>query len=350
MVELIQEGLGTSQQALGTPPRAGGSGHPATLSRDLRELGAVKGPDGYPRPASADPLVRGLRQWLRTATPAQNLVVLRTLAGRRPSASSSTPTARRRSSGPSQGTTRSWSSRPRAPPRRSSPSTSAGTRGEGTGDGRPRDRRHRLRRGRGERSARPPPGRGGGHPHVRARGRRAAPPRRPRRYEILPRSDLVSGHGGVVFSCLPHGIGAPIVRAALDGGATVIDLSGDPRFDDAAAFEAAYGTAHLAPELCDAACYGPPSTMCSSGGASDRQPGCYPTASFWGSCPHERRLLASRSRIVRTRRAVSPAPGNRPPRRPSTGTSTRAARPTASAPTATRRRSPRASPAASRAR
>ncbi|MEC8494043.1 MAG: arginine repressor, partial [Planctomycetota bacterium] len=31
--------------------------------------------------ASADPLIRGLRQWLRAATPAQNLVVLRTPPG-----------------------------------------------------------------------------------------------------------------------------------------------------------------------------------------------------------------------------------------------------------------------------
>lgn len=83
VVELIQEGLGTSQQALVDALAGRGvSVTQATLSRDLRELGAVKGPDGYSvAGASADPLVRGLRQWLRAATPAQNLVVLRTPPG-----------------------------------------------------------------------------------------------------------------------------------------------------------------------------------------------------------------------------------------------------------------------------
>ena len=55
----------------------------ATLSRDLRELGATKGPDGYAlpgagEPAGADELTRMARQWLQSATAAGNLVVLRT--------------------------------------------------------------------------------------------------------------------------------------------------------------------------------------------------------------------------------------------------------------------------------
>ncbi len=60
----------------------------ATLSRDLRDLGVVKGPDGYELPAAAaaparpeDSVWLAARTWLLAATPAQNLVVLRTPAG-----------------------------------------------------------------------------------------------------------------------------------------------------------------------------------------------------------------------------------------------------------------------------
>jgi transcriptional regulator of arginine metabolism len=59
----------------------------ATLSRDLRDLGVVKGPDGYELPAATAPelanqsLWHAARTWLLGATPAQNLVVLRTPAG-----------------------------------------------------------------------------------------------------------------------------------------------------------------------------------------------------------------------------------------------------------------------------
>lgn len=60
----------------------------ATLSRDLRDLGVVKGPDGYELPqAPLSPLTvqqslwHAVHTWLVSATAAQNLVVLRTPAG-----------------------------------------------------------------------------------------------------------------------------------------------------------------------------------------------------------------------------------------------------------------------------
>jgi transcriptional regulator of arginine metabolism len=58
-----------------------------TLSRDLRELGVIKTPDGYREPGQAlgQPDASGLstvvRQFLVEATPAQNLVVLKTRPG-----------------------------------------------------------------------------------------------------------------------------------------------------------------------------------------------------------------------------------------------------------------------------
>lgn len=62
----------------------------ATLSRDLRAMGVLKGPEGYelppdPAAAAADDAATALwsavHGWLSTATPAQNLVVLRTPPG-----------------------------------------------------------------------------------------------------------------------------------------------------------------------------------------------------------------------------------------------------------------------------
>lgn len=83
VVELIQEGLGASQQALVEALGARGvTVTQATLSRDLRELGAAKGPNGYMvEGAAADPMARAVRQWLLSATAAQNLVVLKTPPG-----------------------------------------------------------------------------------------------------------------------------------------------------------------------------------------------------------------------------------------------------------------------------
>lgn len=61
----------------------------ATLSRDLRDLGLVKGRDGYEIPASASPavddaglaLLMAARTWLADARAAQSLVVLKTPPG-----------------------------------------------------------------------------------------------------------------------------------------------------------------------------------------------------------------------------------------------------------------------------
>lgn len=60
----------------------------ATLSRDLRDLGVVKGKDGYELPqaplapdSAHQSLWHAVHAWLLAATAAQNLVVLRTPAG-----------------------------------------------------------------------------------------------------------------------------------------------------------------------------------------------------------------------------------------------------------------------------
>ncbi len=83
IVELIAQGQGTSQQSLVDALGAlGVSVTQATLSRDLRDLGAQKGPGGYVLPGGSEsPLVKALRTWLTSAVAAQNQVVLGTPPG-----------------------------------------------------------------------------------------------------------------------------------------------------------------------------------------------------------------------------------------------------------------------------
>jgi transcriptional regulator of arginine metabolism len=66
--------------------QAGFAVNQGTLSRDLRDLGVLKGKDGYALPQGpAEPMAGSLWQavqtFLRAATPAGNLVVLRTPPG-----------------------------------------------------------------------------------------------------------------------------------------------------------------------------------------------------------------------------------------------------------------------------
>ena len=64
--------------------KAGIEVNQATLSRDLRDLGVVKGKDGYELPSGLQPtshhhsLWHTVNQWLLSATPALNQLVLRT--------------------------------------------------------------------------------------------------------------------------------------------------------------------------------------------------------------------------------------------------------------------------------
>jgi len=89
VLELISAHTVHSQHELGELlARRGIEVNQATLSRDLRDLGVVKGPDGYELPhapsAALDAgarLHQALRQFLTSATPAQNQIVLRTPPG-----------------------------------------------------------------------------------------------------------------------------------------------------------------------------------------------------------------------------------------------------------------------------
>lgn len=61
----------------------------ATLSRDLRDMGVLKGPGGYELPQGSSPatadsslaLYAAVQNWLSSVTPAENLVVVKTPVG-----------------------------------------------------------------------------------------------------------------------------------------------------------------------------------------------------------------------------------------------------------------------------
>lgn len=90
-----------------------------------------------------------------------------------------------------------------------------------------------------------------------------------------------------VFSCLPHGASADVVRHVLDAGDRVIDFSADYRLTDADVYSQWYGQKHADPKRLDSAVYGlpelygeriPDATLVAN-------PGCYPTAAILPIAP-----------------------------------------------------------------
>ena len=85
----------------------------------------------------------------------------------------------------------------------------------------------------------------------------------------------------LVFSCLPHGVSAPVVERVRDAGTRVIDLSSDLRLSD----RAVYGLTEVArPVLPDAAVVA--------------NPGCYPTAALLTLLPFARAGLLDTTRPI----------------------------------------------------
>src|SRR6266699_309015 len=102
---------------------------------------------------------------------------------------------------------------------------------------------------------------------------------------FLPEVD--ASKADVVFSCLPHNIGAAKAAGWLEGGARVIDMSADFRLRDASQYPVWYRQEHPAPELLARAVFGLPelheedlkSAQLVAG------PGCYSTASILALAP-----------------------------------------------------------------
>ncbi|WP_088336181.1 N-acetyl-gamma-glutamyl-phosphate reductase [Methanopyrus sp. KOL6] len=91
----------------------------------------------------------------------------------------------------------------------------------------------------------------------------------------------------VVFTAVPHTAAMEIVPDLLEGGAVVIDLSADFRFDDVEVYEEWYGVEHAAPELNAKAVYGLPELHRDEIRSTDliANPGCYPTGAILAAAP-----------------------------------------------------------------
>jgi len=101
-----------------------------------------------------------------------------------------------------------------------------------------------------------------------------------------PEPAEVAAAADVVFTALPHGAAAPLVKELLHRGRRVIDLSADFRLRDPALYARWYGP-HGAPGLLTRAVYGLPelNRELIRGASLVACPGCYPTGALLGLVP-----------------------------------------------------------------
>jgi N-acetyl-gamma-glutamyl-phosphate/LysW-gamma-L-alpha-aminoadipyl-6-phosphate reductase len=105
-------------------------------------------------------------------------------------------------------------------------------------------------------------------------------------FEKLPPKEAAAGMD-IVFLGLPHKVSGGTVPELLDSGAKIIDLSGDFRLKDVAAYEQYYGAKHPAPELLAEAVYGLPeqNRELIKTARIVASPGCFATATILGLLP-----------------------------------------------------------------
>jgi len=113
----------------------------------------------------------------------------------------------------------------------------------------------------------------------------------------------------VVFSCLPHNVGASKAGGWLDAGARVIDMSADFRLHDAAEYPKWYRQEHPAPDLLVKAVLGLPELH--EAELKDARlvavPGCYSTASILALAPAVAAGLVGSDIVVDAKSGVSGA-------------------------------------------
>jgi len=95
-----------------------------------------------------------------------------------------------------------------------------------------------------------------------------------------------AGAADLLFFCLPHAVGAPMVAEAVGLGKQVIDFSADYRLKSVEVYEKYY-EAHPAPELIERAVYGLPELHREEIRATQLTavPGCYPTGAILALAP-----------------------------------------------------------------
>ena len=113
----------------------------------------------------------------------------------------------------------------------------------------------------------------------------------------------------VVFSCLPHNVGAAKAGAWLSAGARVIDMSADFRLHDPALYPTWYKQVHPAPDLLAKAVFGLPELHETElkGARLIAVPGCYSTASILALAPAAAAGLIGSDVVVDAKSGVSGA-------------------------------------------
>jgi len=110
--------------------------------------------------------------------------------------------------------------------------------------------------------------------------------RSPLRFENLPPAQAAAGCD-VALLGLPHRVSATAAPAILETGAKVVDMSGDFRLSDAAAYKRYYGAVHPHPELLGTFVYGLPELNRERIRAARAvaSPGCFATTIELGLLP-----------------------------------------------------------------
>jgi N-acetyl-gamma-glutamyl-phosphate reductase len=113
----------------------------------------------------------------------------------------------------------------------------------------------------------------------------------------------------VVFSCLPHNVGAARAAGWLEAGARVIDMSADFRLRDPAQYPRWYRQEHPAPALLSEAVFGLPELHAAeiSSARLVAVPGCHSTAAILGLAPAVAAGLAGTDVVVDSKTGVSGA-------------------------------------------
>jgi N-acetyl-gamma-glutamyl-phosphate reductase len=113
----------------------------------------------------------------------------------------------------------------------------------------------------------------------------------------------------VIFSCLPHNVGAARVEAWLAAGVRVIDMSADFRLHDAAQYPRWYGQSHPTPALLEKAVLGLPELHGAelTEAALVAVPGCYATASILALAPAVSAGLVGSDIVIDAKSGVSGA-------------------------------------------
>lgn len=122
-------------------------------------------------------------------------------------------------------------------------------------------------------------------------------------------SELEPAGLDVVFSCLPHNVGAGKATGWIAAGARVIDMSADFRLQDAKQYPVWYSQQHPAPALLAKAVFGLPELYERElkDAALVAVPGCYSTASILALAPAVAAGLVASDIVVDAKSGVSGA-------------------------------------------